>query len=224
MLHNRPSTGRRGATGTTDSGAANDTQRRRSRRTRVVAFLVGGMLAGGTGFAASLWVVGVNGGSSGEAQSGTISNLTISAVAAPAAGNLLYPGATGDVVVRISNPNAFPVTITDVQLPANTTYADGFSDSALTAPQAGCSAATPSGVSWSFATGASGSSHALTSALTVAAGGSLTVTFTNAATMGTTSPVACAGTYFKMPSLPGVTASADNAAATAGPATDSWTS
>ena len=34
------------------------------------------------------------------------SNLTITAVASPAAGNLLYPGGTGDVVVTIANPNS----------------------------------------------------------------------------------------------------------------------
>ena len=75
-------------------------------------------------YAASNWVVGLVGGSSGESQSGSISNLSITAVASPAASNLLYPGGNGDVVVTISNPNAYPVTITAVQLPTDTTYHD----------------------------------------------------------------------------------------------------
>lgn len=77
---------------------------------------------------------------------GTISNLTITATASPAATNLLHPGGTGDVVVTISNPNAFPVPVTGVNLPTNSTYAAGFSDSSLSTPQAACSAATPSTV------------------------------------------------------------------------------
>jgi hypothetical protein len=43
------------------------------------------LLAGVGAYAATNWVVGLNSGSSGEGQSAAISNLTISAVAAPAA-------------------------------------------------------------------------------------------------------------------------------------------
>jgi len=200
-----------------------DGGKRWSRRSKVVAAIVGAMLAGTSAFAVSNWVVGVNTGSSGQAQSASISNLTITAVAAPAASDLLYPGATGDVVVKITNPNSFPVTITAVQLPANTSFAAGFVDSALSTPVAGCTAAS-STVAWNFATGTSGTTHNLTSPLTVAAGGNLSVTLTNDAVMGTTAPIACAGTYFSMPSLTGVTAYADTASATSGPATDAWTS
>ena len=99
----------------------------------------GVLLAGVGAYAATNWVVGLNAGSSGEGQSATISNLTITAVASPAATNLLYPGGTGDVVVTISNPNPYPVTITAVQLPTNTTYATGYTTSALTTTQTGCS-------------------------------------------------------------------------------------
>ncbi len=80
-------------------------------------------------------------------------------MASPAATNLLYPGGTGDVVVTIANPNPFPVTITAVQLPTNTTYATGYTTSALTTTQTGCLASTPSGVTWTFATTTSGTSH-----------------------------------------------------------------
>jgi hypothetical protein len=193
-----------------------------------LAALTGALLAAVAGYAATNWVVGLNSGSSGEAQSAGISNLTISAVASPAASNLLYPGGSGDVVVTISNPNPYPVTITAVQVPTNTTYATGYTTSGLTTTQAGCLASTPSGVVWNFATASSGSSHALTTALTVAASGQannpLTVTFTNDASMTTTAPAACANTYFAMPALTGVTATGGAASATTSPATDAWTS
>jgi hypothetical protein len=186
------------------------------------------LLAAGAAYAATNWVVGLNGGSSAEGQSASISNLTISAVASPAASNLLYPGGNGDVVVTISNPNPYPVTITAVNLPTNTTYATGYTTSALTTTQAGCLAATPSNVIWNFSTATSGSSHTLTTPITVAASGQannpLTVTFTNDASMTTAAPAACASTYFSMPSLTGVAATGGAASATTSPATNSWTS
>jgi len=194
-----------------------------TRRSTIVAAVVGALLAGGGAFAASSWVVSLNSGSSGESQSASVQNLTISAVATPSASNLLYPGGTGDVVATITNPNPFPVTLTAVQLPVNTSYAAGFTTSALSSAQTGCSSTT-SDVTWNFATGTSGSSHSLTSALTVAASGSLTVTLTNDASMTASAPAACEATYFSMPSLTGVTATGGAATPTTSPATDSWTS
>jgi hypothetical protein len=186
------------------------------------------LLAGGGAFAVSNWIVGLGAGSSGESQSASVANLTITAVASPAAGNLLYPGGNGDVVVSISNPNPFPVTITAVNLPTNTTYANGYTSSALSTAQAGCLASTPSDVIWNFSTATSGSSHTLTSALTVAASGQpnnpLAVTLTNDASMTNAAPAACENTWFSMPSLTGITATGGAASITSSPAVDSWTS
>ncbi len=188
---------------------------------------MGCVLTGGGSFAAAAWLIGLNSGSSGEGQSASIANLTISATASPSAGNLLYPGSTGDVVITIANPNSYPVTITAVNLPTNTTYATGYSDSSLATANAGCTSST-SLVSWSYATAGSGSSHTLTAPLTVAASGQssnpLTVTLTNAATMSGSSPSACAGTYFSMPSLTGITAAASTGTALTSPATSGWAS
>ena len=132
------------------------------------------------------------------------------------------------MVVTIANPNPYPVTISAVQLPANTVYATGYTTSALTTTQTGCLAATPSGVTWNFATGTSGTTHTLTSALTVGASGQsnnpLVVTLTNDASMATTTPAACANTYFSLPSFTGVTATGGAATSTTSPATDAWTS
>lgn len=194
----------------------------------MLAASVGAVAVAGIAYGATNWVVSLAGGSSGEAQSASVSNITISAVASPAASNVLYPGANGDVVVTISNPNSFPVTITGVNLPTNTTYATGYTTSALSTTQTGCLAATPSGVTWNFATSSTGSAHTLTTPLTVAASGQgnnpLTVTLTNDASMGATAPAACEATYFSMPSLTGVSATGGAATATTSPATDSWTS
>ncbi len=199
-----------------------------STRIKVLSAVAGIVLAGAGAYAATNWVVGLSGGSSGEGQSATISNLTITAVASPAASNVLFPGGSGDVVVSISNPNPYPVTITAVQLPTNTTYATGYTTNALSTTQTGCLAATPSAVTWNYSTATSGSSHTLTTALTVGASGQannpLAVTLTNDASMASTSPSACANTYFSMPSLTGVTATGGAAASTTTPATDSWTS
>jgi hypothetical protein len=190
--------------------------------------MLGVLLVGGGAFAATNWIVGLDGGSSGEGQSTQIANVTIAAIASPAATNLLYPGGDGDVVVSIANPNSFPVTITAVQLPTATTAATGYTTSALSSTQAGCLAATPSGVSWTFATGTSGTSHTLTTPLTVAASGQannpLIVTLTNDGTMALTAPAACENTFFSMPSLIGITATGGAATATTSPVTDAWTS
>ena len=190
---------------------------------RVVSAMLGMALVGGGAYAATNWIIGLTAGSSAESQSATIANLTISAVASPSATNLLYPGGSGDVVATITNPNPYPVTITGVDLPTNTTYAGGFTTSSLGTAQTGCSSTT-SDVVWNYSSATSGSVHTLTSALTVAANGSLTVTFTNDASMTTAAPAACAATFFSMPSLTGVVATGGAATATTGPATDAWTS
>jgi hypothetical protein len=218
-----------GARKTEQEVVANATGRRFSWLTKGVSITLGMVLAGVAAYAATNWIVGLSSNSSGEAQSATISNVTIRAVAGPSASNLLSPGGAGDVVVTVSNANPYPVTITAVQLPTSTTYATGYTTNALTATQAGCVASTPSDVTWSFATTTSGSSHTLTTALTVAASGKadnpLTVTLTNDATMGLSAPLACANTYFSMPSLTGITATGGGSGtATTNPATDGWTS
>ena len=56
---------------------------------RAMAITFGAVVAGTGAYAATNWVVGLTSNSSGEAQSATISNVTISAETGPAAGNLL---------------------------------------------------------------------------------------------------------------------------------------
>jgi len=202
--------------------------KRRSRKSKVVSVVIGAVLAASGTYAATNWVVGLTAGSSGEAQSATVSNLTITAVSSPSATNLLYPGGTGDVVVTISNPNPYPVTITGFDLPTDTTYAAGYTTSSLGTPQAGCAASTPSDVIWDSSTATSGSAHTLTTPLTVGADGQandpLVVTLTNDASMTAAAPAACENTFFSMPSFTGVAATGGAASSTSSPATDAWTS
>jgi hypothetical protein len=191
---------------------------------RLLAAFLGMFFAGSLAFAA--WSVSLNGGSSGQAQSSTVQNLTMVASALPSPTNLLYPNASGDVVVVITNPNPFPVTISAVLLPTNTTYATGYIDSALTTPNTNCTN-TESDVYWNYSTTTSGSSHTLTTPLVVGAAGTanepLEVTFSNDGFMASSSPSGCENSYFSMPSLIGVTASSGGTAA-ASPATDNWSS
>ena len=213
-----------------DTQAANNSSKKGKRWARASRFAVAIaaiLLAGGGAYAATNWTVGLAGGSSGEGQSATVSNLTIAAIASPAATNVLYPGGSGDVVLTISNPNSFPVTVTGVNLPTNVTYAAGYTTSGLSTAQTGCSSAT-SDVIWNFSTGTSGSAHSLTTPLTVAASGRpsnpLTVTLTNDASMTAAAPAACENTFFSMPALTGIAATGGAATATTSPTTDSWTS
>jgi hypothetical protein len=197
--------------------------------TKGVSIVLGVVVAGVAAYAATNWVVGLASNSSGEAQSATLGKLTITATSSLAPGDLLDPGDSGDVVVSIANANPYPVTITAVQLPTNTTFATGFTSSALTTTQSGCLSTTPSDVTWNFSTATSGSSHTLTTPLTVAASGKannpLVVTLGDDAFMSASAPLACANTFFSMPSLTGITATGGGTGtATTSPATDGWTS
>jgi hypothetical protein len=151
-------------------------------------------------------------------------NLTIVAVASPAAAHPLYPGGNGDVVVSIASTNTYPVTITALSLPTNSTYAAGYTTSGLGTAQTGCGSGA-SLVAWNYSTATSGSTHTLTTPLIVGANSTLLVTFTNDASMGAASPAACESTFFSMPSLTAVTATGGSGGtATTSPATDAWTS
>jgi hypothetical protein len=202
--------------------------RRFSWLTKGISITLGMVLAGVAAYAATNWVVGLASNSSGEAQSATLGKLTITATSSAAPGDLLDPGDSGDVVISIANANPYPVTITAVQLPTNTTYATGFTSSALTTTQSGCLSTTPSDVTWNFSTTTSGSSHTLTTPLTVAASGKannpLVVTLGDDALMSASAPLACANTFFSMPAFTGITATGGNGTSTTSPATSGWTS
>ncbi len=199
----------------------------RRRLLPLTAIFLGTAVAGSGAYAVTQWVVSLGSGSSGLAEGAKVKNIEITAVSSPSPSNLLYPHGTGDVVLKITNPNPFPVTITTLDVPSTSTFATGFSTSGLSSSVAACDASSSgSDVYWHFATAAPSTSHALTTPLVVAGTGStgdpLTVTLTGAATMGTTAASACEGQYFQMPPLKGVVAYAGgNVAPTASPASDS---
>jgi hypothetical protein len=199
-----------------------------AKRATIIVVVLG--VVGAVAYAADLWIVGLNSGSSGQARLGTVSGITVTAVATPTPANVLYPHGAGDVVAKITNPNNFPVTITKLKLPKSTSFATGYSTSGLTTIKGGCGAVvTGSDVSWHYSSTVTGSVHTLHTPITVAASGQsgdpLTVTFTDDAYMGTTASTTCENSFVKMPSLVGITAyGGGSSAPDASPFTDKWTS
>ena len=98
------------------------------------------------------------------------------------------------MVLTITNPNAIPVTVTGLNRPTNATYASGYTTSALSVAQTGCSSVS-SDVIWNYSTDTTGSAHTLTTPLVVAANGTLIVTLTDDASMTAAAPAACENTY-----------------------------
>ena len=199
---------------------------KRSKKRKPFAAAAGILIAGSAAFATTNWAIGLSGNSYGDSRSANVSNLTVTAVASPSV-HQLYPGGSGAVALSIDNPNPFPVTITAIELPTDATFATGYTTSTLSTTQAGCLASTPSAVIWSGSTAVSGSSHLLTTSLTVAAHGEannpLVVTVADGASMLAAAPSACAASYFAMPPLMGIAATGGTATPTASPVTDSWT-
>ena len=135
--------------------------------------------------AAALVVVGLvyaawttNGTGSGYAKAGTAQALTTVDVSASTAATLYPGGPAGDVLIRISNPNSYPVTVTAVT-----------GNGSITA-DAGHSGCTTTGVSFTDKTGLS---------IAVPAGGQTETTLSGAASMTNASLNACQGATFTIP-------------------------
>lgn len=126
-----------------------------------------------------------NGTGSGYAKAGTAQALTtVDASASTTA--TLYPGATGDVVLTVSNPNSYPVRVTSVSLRG--TNGDITADS-------GHSGCTTTGVSFVNQSGLSIDVPAKSGSTN----GTATATLTGAATMSNASLDACQGAVFTIP-------------------------
>jgi hypothetical protein len=146
--------------------------------------VVGGALAvfivGGVVLAA--WLVPGNG--QGYSKASSAQALTTSDVSASTTAQL-YPGGSGDVKVKIDNPNPFAVTVTKIE-----------ANGAVSSDQVGC---TDVGGDASKATGVGFSTQNLNSGNVVAANGSLSLTLNNAASMTNASVNACQGAVFTIP-------------------------
>jgi hypothetical protein len=117
-----------------------------------------------------------SGSGSGTASTGSVQAVTV----LPAAGavtNKLFPGASGDLVVTLSNPNSFPVTITNVSGNGTVTGSGGLGTCSTT----GVSVPTQSGLT-----------------ITVLAG-THSVTIPDGVSMDATSDSGCQNATFSVP-------------------------
>ena len=141
-------------------------------------------LAGGVLTVAVLIVAGLayaawtaNGSGEGYAKATTAEALTTVDVSAQAAPEL-YPGANGDVLVRIANPNDYPIEVDDIT-----------GNGAITA-SGGIGTCSTTGVTFTDQTDQN---------IDVAANGETQVTLNNAAAMSNASENGCQGATFTIP-------------------------
>ncbi len=152
-------------------------------RKRITVGTVAVVVLAAAGLAYAAWTS--SGTGSGYAKAKSAQALTTVDISATTAATL-YPGATGDVEIKISNPNPYPVQVTSVT-----------GNGAIT-PDAGHASCTVTGVTFANQTGQT---------INVAAGGTTTKTLTGAASMDNTSSNGCQGATFTIPvSLSGASA------------------
>ena len=135
------------------------------------------------GFVYAAWTT--NGTGSAYSKAGTATALSTVDVSASTTASL-YPGITGDVLIKVSNPNPFAVRVTGVSL--NGTNADIAAD----ASHSGC---TTTGVSFNNQTGLAIDVPAKSGGTN----GTAQATLTGAATMSNASLDACQGATFTIP-------------------------
>jgi hypothetical protein len=173
-----------------------------SRRTAIVAIGVvnGAVLFGGV--ATAFWTT--TGSGTGASAAGAALPVTFTQTTPNA--SALYPGGNADVLLIVSNPNPFPVSVDSLTLP--TTTATSFTTSAFSTANLSCNAST--GVTWAY------TSKSLTGVIVAGKSGSsngtLTLTLTNGAHMDNTSDTSCQNSFFEMPNV--TTASVSSSTAT----------
>ncbi len=151
------------------------------RRHRIVGAAVAVLVVGVVGLVYAAWTS--SGSGAGYAKAGTAQALTTVDVSASTTPTL-YPGASGDVLLRVNNPNSYPVRVTTVT-----------ANGAVTAI-GGIAACTTTGVSFTTQT---------SQTLDVPASSAATFTLTGAAQMSNASDDGCQGATFTIPvSLAGV--------------------
>ena len=168
---------------------------------KVGASVLGVVLAGGAAFGATNWIVGLSAGSSGQApvRQHLQPDDQCRGLARPHQSSL--SGGHGRRGGHDQQPQPLPGDHHRAAVAHQHHLCHGVHHKrTATTTQTGCLATTPSDVIWNYSTTTSGSSHTLTSAVTVGASGAannpLVVTFTNDASMTAAAPAACANTYF----------------------------
>ncbi|MEU5258854.1 hypothetical protein [Amycolatopsis sp. NPDC021455] len=141
------------------------------RRVLVVTTVVGATLGGGIAVAA--WTssgTGTAGAKAGTAAAPTTGTVDASALTT----GLLYPGVDGNALIRITNPNPYPVKVTGVT-------GNGTATATGTCPG--------NTVTW----------NAKQPNTVIAAGDTATITLTGAVSMAPTAADACQGAVFTIP-------------------------
>ena len=144
-----------------------------NRRLLGIGMTLVGLIAIGLVYAA--WTA--TGGGQGYAKATNAQALTTVDVSASTSATL-YPGADGNVLVRISNPNAYPVRVT------------GVSGSGSITADAGHPACVTTGVTYTDQTGLT---------IDVPGGGQTQTTLTGSAHMSNASDNGCQGATFTIP-------------------------
>ncbi len=99
--------------------------RNTSKMRRLVGLAVALLMLGITGLVYAQWLA--SGSGAVYAKAGKAINLSTKDVSANVStiGNLLYPGADGNVLVQIHNPNPYPVKVTEISAAGAVTAANG---------------------------------------------------------------------------------------------------
>lgn len=137
----------------------------------IIVLLVG--LGVTVAFAA--WTTNGTGSATAKAQSAQALTTVDVSASTPAT---LYPGATGDVLLRINNPNPYPVRVT------------GVTGSGAITSDAGASCTASTGVTFTNQTGLT---------LDVAANAQATFTLSGSVAMSNASHTTCQGAVFTVP-------------------------
>jgi hypothetical protein len=154
-----------------------------SVKKKLIAAIATITVAVGISMAYASWLA--NGTGSGYAKAGSAQALSTVDVSASTAATL-YPGVSGDVLLKVSNPNPYPIRVTSVSL--NGTNADIVAD-------AGHSGCTTTGVSYT-------NQSSLTIDVPAKSGGvngTVQTTLSGAAAMSNASLDACQGATFTIP-------------------------
>ena len=151
-----------------------------SRKHRVIGGAVTLLVLGIVGLVYAAWTT--NGTGSGYAKAGSSQALTTVDVSASTTASL-YPGVDGNVLIKINNPNPYPVRVTDVTGNGAISADAGHST-------CGSDAGHPTGVTFTDQTGQT---------IDIAASSSTQTTLTNAAHMSNASDDSCQGATFTIP-------------------------
>ena len=147
-----------------------------SKKQRIFAAAITVIVLGVAGLVYAAWTS--SGSGNGYAKAGTAQALTTVDVSASTTATL-YPGTDGNVLIRIKNPNPYPVKVTDI------------TGNGTITPDAGHASCVTTGVTYTNQTGLNIS--------VPANGGETQTTLSNAAHMTNASDNGCQGATFTIP-------------------------